>query len=361
MQFLYIYIFIFVPTIVFFAILPSVKIGTRKFPNTITGLIVFSFISIILIARDIKAPADMVNYAWMYKNAFNFEYVFNAYHGNVFFSFLMYLGNFFNMSQELFFTLLSILYLYIFYLGLKLIFNQPKCYISAIVLFSLTSTFLLLFTNVIRQGLALSLLILAIGLILKRKKILAYFVMILAIFSHFSILPIILFLFLAKYISTKQTKFIYILLVPLLAILGMLLLSSFAQLSGLFQKIQSFSEKDYNNTIVYIKVIILYGLLCLFYIYGKRFDVFKIYSYKYIFNVYLLVLSLVIFTLPVLLLSSRFLYFASGLVPILLVFIFYSKRNFFNIKIRYLFFITGSIIYGLFVYNYPSVSNQLGV
>jgi hypothetical protein len=249
----------------------------------------------------------------------------------------------------------------IFYSGLRLIFNQARYYILALVLFSISSTFILLYTNVIRQGLALSLLVLAIGLIVYNKKKISYFIMVLAIFSHFSILPIILFLFLAKYLSKKLINFKYILLLPLLIILGMIFLSSFAQLGGLFQKIQSFSEYNYNNDIVYIKVIILYGLLYLFYVYGIRFDNFKIYAYKYIFNIYLLILGLIMFTLPVLLLSSRFLYFASGLIPILLAFIFYSKRNLINIKVRYLLFIYGLAIYGLAIYNYKSITIQLGI
>ena len=361
MPFLAFYIYLFVPLVTLLSFLPIYKINNNKFPNIISIFIVFGLILIILITRDVLAPTDIGNYKYMYSKSDTFAQVFEIYHKNYFFSFLMYIGNIFNMPCELFFRLLSILYLYIFYIGLKLIFKEPKYYILALVLFSLSSTFVLLFTNVIRQGLALSLLILAIGLILNKKKLLSYIIIILAIFSHFGILPIVLFLWVAKYLSDVRIKLRYIILLLFLPILGTMLLNSFAQLGGLFNKIQSFAHKDYNNNLVYIKVIILYIFIFIFYFYGKKLGNFKIYAFRYIFNLYLLIISLVLFTLPVLLLSSRFLYFASGLMPILLSFIFYSNRNLVNIKIRYLLFVTGAIFYGLAIYNYKSITMQLGV
>ena len=219
------YIYIFVPLIMILSFFPIYKINDNKFPNILSILIVFGLILIILITRDLLAPADIENYKYMYSKSDTFAQVFEIYHKNYFFSFLMYLGNIFNMSYEIFFTALSILYLYIFYIGLKLIFKRPKYYILAIVLFSLSSTFVLLFTNVIRQGLALSLLILAIGLILNNKKLLSYIVLLLAVFSHFSTLPIILFLWVARHLSDIKIKLRYIILLLFLPILGTLLLS----------------------------------------------------------------------------------------------------------------------------------------
>ena len=105
----------------------------------------------------------------------------------------------------------------------------------------------------------------------------------------------------------------------------------------------------------------MYIFLFIFYFYGEKLGNFKIYAFRYIFNVYLLIISLILFILPVLLLSSRFIYFASGLIPILLSFIFYSKINLVNIKIRYFLFIIGTISYGLAIYNYKSITMQLGI
>jgi len=361
MSFLASYIYVFVPLVTVLSFCPIYKINDNKFPNILSTLIVFGLILIILITRDILAPADMENYKRMYHGSDTFSKVFEVYHKNYFFSFLMYLGNVFNMPYKVFFTVLSMLYLYMFYAGLKLIFKEPKYYILSLALFSLSSTFVLLFTNVIRQGLALSLLVLAMGLILNNKKLLSYIVILLAVFSHFSILPITLFLWAAKHLSDIKIKLIYIILLLFLPILGILFLSSFTQLGGMFDKIQSFSQQDYDNKVVYIKVVFLYTFLLIFYFYGEKLENFKIYAFRYIFNVYLLIVSLMLFTLSVLLLSSRFLYFASGLVPILLSFIFYSKRNLINIKMRYFLFVVGAIFYGLAIYHYKSITMQLGI
>lgn len=362
MQFLNIYLYIFTPLLMFFAFMPNYKGIKKTVPSSIITIFIFVFIILLLMLRDINAPSDMVNYSWMYEQASIFEKAVTQYHGNVFFSFLMYLGNELSLDKEVYFYLLSILFLISYSVGLKLIFKDNKHYLLALSFFAISSTFILLFTNVIRQGLALSLLVLAIGLILNKKKVLSGIVLILAMFSHFSILPIVAFFIMARYLLDKNKLiFVLILTLPLLPIFGNFLLSLFAFLGGLFNKIESFGEKDYNNTLVYIKVILLYASAVLYYIYGKKYQLFDNTNFKYIFIVFLLILALIFFTLPVLLLSSRFLYYASGLMPILFAFIFYSKRNIININYRYLIFIGMSIAYGYVVYNFPSTKIQLGL
>jgi hypothetical protein len=345
----------------FFAFMPNYKGIKKTVPTSIITLFIFVFIFILLILRDINAPSDMVNYSWMFIQASDFQSAMSQYHGNIFFSFLMYIGNFISLDKETYFYILSLLFLVIYAVGLKLIFKNSKHYLLALSFFAISSTFVLLFTNVIRQGLALSLLVLAIGLLLSNKKLLATLILVCSIFSHFSILPIVTFILLIKYILNKNKLiFIFLLAIPLLPILGSFLLGLFASLGGLFNKIESFGSKDYNNTLVYIKVVLLYMSAVLFYIYGKKYLLFNNINYKYIYMLYLLILGLIFFTLPVLLLSSRFLYYASGLMPILFASIFYSRQNIININYRYLIFIGMSITYGYVVYSFPSTKLQLG-
>lgn len=362
MQLLNIYLYIFTPILMFLAFMPNYKGIKRTLPSSIITIFIFSFIILLLILRDINAPTDMVNYSWMYEQASTFEKAITPYHGNIFFSFLMYLGNELSLDKEVYFYLLSILFFISYSVGLKLIFNDNKHYLLALSFFAVSSTFILLFTNVIRQGLAFSLLVLAIGLILNKKKVLSGIVLILAIFSHFSILPIIAFFITARYLLDKNKLILVLILtLPLLPIVGSFLLGLFASLGGLFNKIESFGELDYNNTLVYIKVVLLYASAILYYIYGKKYQLFENINFKYIFVLFLLILALIFFTLPILLLSSRFLYYASGLMPILFAFVFYSKRNIININYRYLVFIGISIAYGYVVYNFPSIKIQLGL
>jgi len=362
MQLLSIYLYIFVPLLMFFAFMPSYKGIKAILPSSVITFLIFTFIVLLLLLRDINAPADMKNYNWMYEQASSFDDALTIYHGNVFFSYLMYLGNSLYLSNSFYFYLLSILYLLSYFIGLKLIFKNPKSYILALSFFAMSSTFVLLFTNVIRQGLALSLLILAIGLILNRKKISASIVLVLAIFSHFSILPIILLFIITHYLINKN-KFVFtlFLLIPFLPLLGSLLLSILASIGGLFHKIESFGDAEYNNKLVYIKAFLLYASAIIYFIYGKRYFLFQKIAFKYIFILYLLIVAFIFFTLPVLLLSSRFLYYASGLMPILFTFLFYSKKNIMNINYRYLIFFIISISYGYIVYNFPSVTMQLGL
>jgi len=360
-MFLSIYIYIFVPIVSLFAFLGVYKINNKKSFEILTLIFVLLSISIILTTRDVNAPNDMANYSWMYDKAKDYNYIFTAYHGNMFYTFLTYLGNFFGLSKEIFFKVLSIIYLFIFTYGLKLIFQNIKYLILSIVFFSLSSTFILLFTNVIRQGLALSLFVLAIGLLSNNKKTFAYIILLLSIFSHFSMLPISLIILFVFYFHKKypDKKFIYLLL--LLPVIGKILFNSLASIGGLFHKIESLSNHAYNNNIVYVKMLILYIFLHIIYIYGKKFNLFHLFSFRFIYNIYFYLLSLILLTSPVLLLSSRFLYYTSALIPILLAYIFYSKRNFLNIYSRYIVFLIITIFYGIFVYNYKSTASVLGI
>ena len=361
MTFLPIYIYFFVPIVILLAFFPNYKNINRYFSNQFIVFMLFFCIYLILFTRDISSMYDMSTYSYLYENSINFSYIFEAYHGNIFFTFLMYLGNFIGLDNNTFFMILPILYLSIFYKGLKLIFSNQKYIILSFALFSISTTFILLFTNVIRQGLALSLLILAIGYILHNKKNKGIFVLFLGVFSHFSIIPIIIFLFFAKYLQSKEIQLRYLLILPLLPVVGYLLLGYISSFGGLFTKIQAFDVYGYKNNIVYLKVLILYLFLIIFYLYGKKYQKFNDFRYKYIFNIYLLSLSLVLFSLPVLLLSSRFLYYTSALMPILISFIYYSKYNLFSIHTRYLVLVSTSIMYGIFIYNHPSIVNQLGI
>jgi hypothetical protein len=331
-----------------------------KIPNYLSSIAAFSLISIILIFRDVNAPVDMKSYTHIYSEVKYFNDIFNAYQGDVTFAFLMYLGKILNFTSDTFFKIMSILYLIIIYQSFRYIFSKKKHAILALVLFSLSSTFVLMFTNGLRQGLAIVLLVLFVGLFIKRKRLISYIVMILSIYSHSSVLPFIVFIFIASYFSRKNIKYkLLFILMPFLIFIGSI---AGDILAAYFYKIQSsinYSNNGYDNKLVYVKVLVLYvfGILC--YVYGYKYDNFKIYGYKLIFNIYLLSLMLVFITLPILFISSRFLYYPSALMPIMLTYLFFSRKGILNINYTYVVYLFGMLIYGYIVYSYPSVQVQL--
>ncbi|MBR7889327.1 EpsG family protein [Marinomonas sp. A79] len=324
----------------------------------------FIFISsvLLLLLRDPLAPADSRNYLWMYKEQKNFNNIFNAYHGNVFFSFTQYLGNLAGLSFETFFIIQTLFFYLLSFIGLRLIFQSNKMFLMSLSFFVLTSTFVFLFTNVVRQGLALSLILLAAGLFIKNYRFSGYFALFLAIFSHFSTIVVAGIFFVVRNTNINvRYVFFLILILPFVPIFSQFFLANLGVMGGFFQKIESFSSKDYNNNLVYFKVIILYFSLVVFYYIGRYRQAFNNDGYFFIFKVYMLIVFFVMFTLPVLLLSSRYLYYASALLPILYTFVLFHRPNIISIHARFYFGLLMSVVFGLFVYSFHATRMQLGI
>ena len=324
--------------------------------------VVFFLSVVVLISRNPIAPSDSNNYLMMYAEQVDFESIFTAYHGNLFFSFTQYIGNVFGFSGEEFLIIQTLFIYTISFLGFRFIFLSNKMLLMAFSFFVLTSTFVLLFTNVIRQGLALSLFLLAIGLLFRKNVFLSYFTLLLAVFSHFSAI-ILLFIFFAVRSFHLKSKHLHlvILITPFLPVFSDLFLSRLASIGGLFNKIESFSSKEYNNSLVYVKVLILYLSLIGFYYFGVFKKAFNNERYFFIFKIYLCLVVFVFFTLPVLLLSSRYLYYSSAMLPILYTYALYHQPNIVGKKVRFYFGLVFSILYGVFVYSFKSTRMQLGI
>lgn len=322
---------------------------------------VFILTIFLLVLRDPLAPADSVNYIWMYNQQNELRKVLSAYHGNYFFSFTQYIGNVFGLSVEAFLIFQTILFFLVTLIGLRLIFDSNRMLLMAFSFFVLTSTFILLYTNVVRQGLALSLVILSIGLFIRSYRFLGYLSLILAIFSHFSAIIVALIFFVTRSIPLNKNIGILIFFLPVSPFFSDQLLSIFLAIGGIFQKIESFSEKEYDNSLVYIKVGVIYFSLILFYFMGKYRGLFLDSRYKFIFYIYLILVAVILFTLPVLLLSSRFLYYASALLPILYVFVLFHRRSLINLKVRVSLSMIITLLFGVFVYGFRSVRMQLGI
>ncbi len=351
-----IFIYSYPLVIIIVSIIPLFK--QLKKISYLSFFCVFLLSSILLLVRDPFAATDAKSYEIMYSQATQFEYVWTAYHGNIFFSLLQWIGQQFSLEYGIFMKLYSILCLSLVSSGLFLLVPNRLLALCE-GFFVITSTFILLFTNVIRQGLALSLIILAIGLYVNKYKKACYFLFFIAIFSHFSALVVsIFFLFSSKFPSTKRKNFLFLLIVPLLPIAGYVLLNIFSHFGGLFDKIESLNSKGYENLLVYIKLVLMY-FFALFLNYFYQPSKMKR-SFNLVFQFYISLVALSIFLSPVLLLSSRFIYYGSALMPILFAH-FYQISWGENLKYIKLFsFFALAIMYGFLVMSFPSTSKNLG-
>lgn len=357
---LVLYLLFYVPVIVLLAFLPSYK-GMKSL-SPLSGLMIMFFVSLMLILRDPSAPADSVNYSVMYASVVDFSSVFDAYHRNYTYSFLQYLGKTFGLSFDAFSISLSVFSFFLSAYGLKLIFNQSRQFVLSLALFVLTSTFILLFTNVVRQGLALSFMLVLIGCLIHKRYISSVLIAVLAVFSHFSAIVFILAVVIAFLIPLSSRSYLFLsIALPVLPIVGGVALSFLASFGGVLSKIDAFSDKEYSNTLVYVKGAVLYLCLLLF-IFAKlrRGDVPFLSRFRFLSDVYLYLVSVTFLCFPVLLLSSRFLYYAGAMLPIMFVATFYYWRGF-NINFKAVVFFVCSVFFGFFAYFYKSTGMQLGI
>ena len=354
----YVYPFVVVSALLGFMGLAK---GLSKF-SLVGAAFMVSSTSVLLALRDPLAPADSSNYLWMYNEQNNFLDIFTTYHGNFFFSFTQYIGNTLNLSVEQFFILQTLSFYFLTLIGLRLIFKSNKMFLMSLSLFVLTSTFVLLYTNVVRQGLALSLILLSVGLFVREFRLAAYLLLILAVFSHFSAILVALIILSVRVLRTKGNYFFVLLIfLPLVPFLSQFFILNLAALGGLFQKIDTLSSKDYSNILVYIKVAILYASLCGFYYFGTRKQAFLNPEYLFIFRIYFFTVFVVFFTLPILLMASRFIYYASALLPILYTIVIFHRPNILSIGLRFFICFLMSLIFGIFVYSFNSTRLQLGI
>jgi hypothetical protein len=354
----YFFTLLFVPLLSVTALIPLFK--GLKFRVAIATVLLWVLMLAFSIMRDVYAPADIFGYIGIYNNMSGIESVINAYVGDVTFAVFLYIGRLLGLSHEIFFIALSIIYAIILFIGLKYLFQKQKYVIFSFILFALTSSFVLMFLNGLRQGLAISLFILSIGLYSRSNKVRSYLGMVLAIYAHSSVIPFVcFFVFRAYFINIKINYRIVLFVIPFFFLIGYGLIDVLALYFDKFQRSIIYDNLAYGKRLVYLKALILYIFGVIFYIYGSKYKNFSIYGYRLIFDIYLFGLIIVFSTLPVLYIASRFLYYPSALMPIMFTYLFFSHKNFLNISYRYLVYLVGMLIYGFFVYNYQSIQTQL--
>ena len=354
----YFYTLLFVPLLSVIAFLPLCK--GLKFRVEIATVLLWVLVLAFFIFRDVYAPADILAYIALYDSMSGVDRVINAFQGDVTFSVFLYIGRLLDLNHEVFFTAFAVANVVIVFIGLKYLFQKQKYVIFSFILFALTSSFVLMFLNGLRQGLAISLFILSIALYSRSNKVRSYLGMVLAIYSHSSVIPFVcFFVFRVYFIDRKVNYRIVLFVIPFLFLIGYGLVDILALNFDKFQRSVIYNNFSYNNSLVYLKALLLYIFGVIFYMYGSKYKNFSIYGYRLIFDIYLFGLIIVFSTLPVLYISSRFLYYPSALMPIMFTYLFFSQKNFLNISHRRLVYLVGMLIYGFFVCNYPSIQAQL--
>lgn len=358
------YIYFFVPIIISIAFIPNIKNISYNYKFLI--FLIFFMVSIILIFRNIDAAADIQAYNNMYNKILDFSDIFDIYHGNIFFSFLMYFGKTIGLQNNYFFIFLPILYLIIYYFAIKLILGSKKEIIMTLTFFSITSSFILLFTNGLRQGLAGVLLMLIIGLIYRKMG--AFMIITVSIFAYFSHFTVIPFLLLAIFYNTRISSILVgkriFFIMLLLPFLGYFLLGILSNFGWLFSKINNYRVYDnevYNNNLIYVKIIGLFFLNIVLWYFGDKLKLFNFNKFKLLYTFFTFGLMIILFTSSILIVSSRFIYYISLFLPLFFSIIFYSRVRVkdMNLNLKFILYFYIGILYGYFVYNFPSIKEQL--
>jgi len=359
-NFLSIYIYFFVPVVLMLGFLGSFK-QTKRYVNFFSILLVLLSL-ILLLMRSPYAPSDAYSYASMFESTISITSVFEAYHGDYFFSFIQYLINLTTIDSDSYLLVQSAIIFLMTVVGFRLIIDDDKQLLLGLSLFVMTSTFILLSTNVMRQGLALALILVSVGLFSRGFRKTGYLVLLLSIFTHFSAVIVALIILTLRINKIKRLKLPnFIFFIPLLPVFSPYLLRELGSLGGVFEKINSFSNIEYDNKVVYIKVFLLYMAVLLFALLGRRYKGFENASYLLIFEIYTLLVAVSFFTLPILILSSRYIYYASGLMPILFAFVLYQKNNLLDLHVRFGLFSIIVLFYASFVFSFNSIRLQLGI
>lgn len=359
-SFFNVYVALAIPFMAFLGLFSLSKQGENL--HSVNFFVAFLVSAMFMLLRDPTAPNDYLNYKAMYESIFVLKDVFEAYHGNYFFSFVQYLGRGLGIPHEVFSLVLSAVCVLLAATAIYLIFDNKKYAVICFVMFSVTSTYILLFTNVIRQGLALSLFMLGVAFFVRKSYVKALLFILLSVYSHGTGL-ILVMVFLAAMLYKPEGRYrsILIIALPVLPLVGSSMMGLISGMGDGFGKIDRYSDYEYDNALVYIKAGLLY-IFFVFLCWLERRGFFKEGGEIgcILLNAYSYILVVVFLSLPVLIISSRFLYYASSFMPFFFALIVVQFK-YISITGKAVLFVVGFCLYGCFSFFFPSTAAQLGL
>lgn len=299
--------------------------------------IIFSLITGL---RDETAGYDTVNYVTLFNNILNFQDIFYGYmawKGDYFFSFIAYIVKIFTNDYHIFLFFVSFFSISILNIGLYRLYKQ----INVNNIFILSSLFFmtyipyLLFGNTIRQGLSISLVVLALSYFSSKYKF--YFILFLASFSHKSAMLFFIFPLFESFLKTYKYKYLYLLLLGVGS--KVLLIETLKHLPFIGDKIIYYS----NNFIEFDNVLQVVMLLLVIVLMLNKYITREEIRNNLIFNYLFFVLTISILLIDYSKISGRFILY---LMPILPFILFYSMNFYKQRKVLKICIVTILLIFG---------------
>jgi hypothetical protein len=376
------FIYAYLIGVVALTFLPLVRGGAPLTPPALFGLV--GLVLWFLLIRDPIAATDGYNYSQLYLAIVNFEDIFQTYHGNYLFSFVQWCISLTGVSASDSVIVVSIIIWAITVAGFCLItWGRPRWLLLSLGLFSLTSTFILLYFNALRQGLALAVLFVAIGLFVRKKNWAGGIASILCIFAHTSGLLASFVIVLASVKAVRRaalsnygislifgiavTAAIFVKIgFPLLwsSIGSDLGADAFPRYSllGVLGKIYDLQLHEAGNELVLAKIT-LAVILALFFRHTLRWTDERDYEkpVEYLVTIYIFLTAISIMLFGFLEISGRLIYYASALTPLLLAHLFFVPIPKCGATLKGAIYIACSLSYGLIVILYPATARQIGI
>jgi hypothetical protein len=258
----------------------------------------------------------------------------------VFFT-IPYLVNYITSNPNIYLFINALIsFTLLFYAYYKIINGNKYYYIFPFIMFLIlmTSTVIANYGNLLRQGLAISLTLMSISYMLEKKYKYGYLFLLIALFSHKSVIIFFIIYFLVFHTEIKLKNYFFALFASLPFVflnISSLIGDNFFFIS---EKLDSYKES--------LSKMLLYKSILLFFIAVILYAFFKNKSYNYhfdkIFKIYLFVLIISFIFFKIEIISGRLLYYPSILLP---YFIFYFL---FFIKQKNLYFFIVTILGSLY-------------
>jgi len=341
----------------------ALNVSTIKKDSNVIAIFIVIIFSVFYGLRGADAGVDTINYASAYNSIdvyyFSYQQLIRTFVVNGItaaepgFILFAYVSKYFGFSVHAYLIFVSVWGLFFVSLAYKKLSENSLMSFS---LYLLSMTSIALHANVIRQGMAIGLVLLALSLIISRRNILALVFFILASFFHFSALLIAIFSIPQIFKIKIKYYWAAFLLLIILLVTGFFSKLMFLILPSLFAvKVAKYFHVGVGALFTFKFLSFFIFIFALEFI--KYTDIEK--KINYINELYKSYFSLFLVQLLFvgdLVASERFGLYRFALEPIIIVLFFNSfKEKYFA---KYLLVIM-AFIYGILIFNMPTIRSIL--
>lgn len=297
------------------------RLSDGKYDKIYTYLLT-AVLSVVCGFRNFDSGYDTESYIYLFENLNSYEDILNGYmswKGDYFFTFLTFLSKMLSPNPRFFLVVVSFVSLLLITKGLKKLFESNKDKFLLICLFYCTPMVFLLFGNVIRQGLAVSLFIFGLSYYNTNRKIF-YLFLLLAFLSHKSAIIFFLFpLYESLKLNYKYIKIFIIAIIIKTALFSIIIFIPFLK-NKLFFYQENFIETENIIQIIVLTMVIL--IILNKRIFSKKIENDLIYNYFF----FIVTISLMFFEFPKI--SGRLFLWISPILPYILIYSFRHYKHY---------------------------------